>query len=71
MGTTAASLSVRCLGCGQVYVKPIEGVAAADAHDCPACGYVGWIPAAQVLSSEPEPLRFALDPLPHPPWRAH
>ena len=68
---TAAALSVRCLGCGQVYLKPIDGAVAASAHDCPTCGYVGWIPAAQAVSSESEsePLRFASDPPPHQPWR--
>jgi len=67
---TAAALSVRCLGCGQVYVRPMEAAAIAGAHDCPACGYVGWIPAAQALSPDSEPLRFSSDPLLHQPWRA-
>lgn len=69
MGTTAAALSVRCLGCGQVYAKPIDGAATAGAHACPGCGYVGWIPAAQGLMRDPEPYRYASDPLHHQHWR--
>jgi hypothetical protein len=62
---SAAALSVRCLGCGQVYVKSFDGAfAPAAAEDCPTCGYVGWIPAGQLLSQEPTPRRFAADPLP-------
>lgn len=67
MGT--AAVSVRCLGCGQVYVRPIESEALAGAHECPACGYVGWIPAGQAVSSESELFRFASDPLLHQTWR--
>jgi hypothetical protein len=66
---TAAALSVRCLGCGQVYLKPIKSTAPAGAHACPGCGYVGWIPAAETIKTGSEPTRFAADPLPHPPWR--
>lgn len=66
---TAAALSVRCLGCGQVYLKPIKGTAPAGAHACPGCGYVGWIPAAETIKTGSEPTRFAADPLLHPPWR--
>ena len=63
------ALSVRCLGCGQVYVKPIDGAAPAGAHACPGCGYVGWIPAEQGLMRDPEPFRYASDPLHHQTWR--
>jgi len=65
MGPSTA-LSVRCLGCGSVYIKPLGGGTASDNPGCPRCSYVGWIPTDQSLSPAPEPLRFSLDPLPHP-----
>ncbi len=66
---TAAALSVRCLGCGQVYVKPLDRVGSSDAGDCPTCGYLGWIPAGQTITGASEQPRYAADPLPRPPWR--
>lgn len=66
---TAAALSVRCLGCGQVYVKPLECAVSSDAGDCPTCGYAGWIPAGQALTGAPEQPRYAADPPPHLLWR--
>ena len=64
----AVALSVRCLGCGQVYLRPMDR-SATGAHDCPACGYVGWIPAARSFNPEAEPSRFAVDPLHRQIWR--
>jgi hypothetical protein len=66
---TAAALSVRCLGCGQVYVKPLDGASATGSGDCPACGYLGWIPAGQALTPASEPPRYASDPPRRLPWR--
>jgi predicted nucleic acid-binding Zn-ribbon protein len=45
-----ASLSVRCLGCGSVYEKPLGEGTAADNPGCPKCGYVGWIPTEGALN---------------------
>lgn len=67
MGPSAA-LSVRCLGCGSVYVKPLGGGTASANPGCPRCAYVGWIPTDQSFTSAPEPLHFAADPLPHRPF---
>jgi hypothetical protein len=36
--------SVRCLECGEVYAKPIEGGIVQTNPGCPVCEYVGWIP---------------------------
>jgi hypothetical protein len=66
----AVALSVRCLGCGQVYLKPADRSVPAGAHDCPGCGYVGWMPATKVLKQESEPFRFASDPPRHQLWRS-
>ena len=36
--------SVRCLECGEVYSKPVEGGTVHTNPGCPVCEYVGWIP---------------------------
>jgi len=36
--------SVRCLECGEVYSKPVEGGTVQTNPGCPVCDYVGWIP---------------------------
>ena len=36
--------SVRCLECGEVYAKPVEGGIVQTNPGCPVCEYVGWIP---------------------------
>ena len=35
--------SVRCLGCGIVYSKPVRGGTVSANPGCPSCGYVGWM----------------------------
>lgn len=40
----AALESVRCLDCGEVYSKPVQGGTTQKNPGCPVCGYVGWIP---------------------------
>lgn len=67
MGPPAA-LSVRCLGCGSVYSKPLGGGTPSDNPGCPRCKYVGWIPTEQSFTPTAEPLRFSADPQPRPPW---
>jgi hypothetical protein len=36
--------TVRCLDCGEVYAKPVEGGTTNKNPGCPVCSYVGWIP---------------------------
>jgi hypothetical protein len=55
--------SVRCLDCGDVYAKPVEGGTALENPGCPNCGYVGW--RAVNLPPQSAPRRFVGDPLPH------
>ena len=35
--------TVRCLECGEVYSKPVEGGTVSQNPGCPSCGYVGWL----------------------------
>jgi phage FluMu protein Com len=35
---------VRCLECGEVYVKPVAGGTVERNPGCPRCEYVGWVP---------------------------
>jgi hypothetical protein len=60
------TLSVRCLGCGSVYAKPLGGGAATGNPGCPRCAYVGWIPTEDSFTPEPEPRRSGGDPPPRP-----
>lgn len=50
--------SVRCLECGEIYVKPLEGGTLQVNPGCPICSYVGWIP---LTVPEGEPHRSAGD----------
>ena len=36
--------SVRCLECGEIYAKPLDGGTIQMNPGCPICSYVGWIP---------------------------
>lgn len=57
--------TVRCLECGEVYSKPVEGGTVQKNPGCPTCGYVGWIPLS--LPDERRPrLRSVAD---RPPVR--
>ena len=62
------ALSVRCLGCGSVYEKPLGHGTARDNPGCPKCAYVGWIPTEASFRAG-EPLRFAEDLPQHPSSR--
>jgi hypothetical protein len=68
MGPSSA-LSVRCLGCGSVYVKPLGDGTAGDNPGCPKCAYVGWIPTEASFRPGAEQSRFFADPLLRPSWR--
>jgi hypothetical protein len=53
---------VRCLECGETYVKPGGGGTVSQNPGCPKCGYLGWIRAA--VPAGPAALRrFAEDRL--------
>jgi len=57
-------VSVRCLGCGEVYAKPLGGGTVRANPGCPGCGYVGWVIAPELTTSTPH---FAED---HPNRRS-
>jgi phage FluMu protein Com len=45
---------VRCLACGTIYAKPVEGPSGIGAS-CPRCGDIGWL--AISIPLDPRPLR--------------
>jgi hypothetical protein len=45
---------VRCLACGTIYAKPLDGHAEGPSN-CPKCDYVGWL--AVSIPLDPRPLR--------------
>ena len=63
----AAALSVRCLGCGSVYLAPVREGTGTLSNGCPRCGYVGWVPIDQAFTGASEPSRSASDQPPGPP----
>jgi hypothetical protein len=68
MGPSAA-VSVRCLGCGSVYEKPLGEGTAADNPGCPKCGYVGWtLVSARAEPELTELRRFAEGRRRHRSW---
>jgi hypothetical protein len=54
-------VNVRCLGCNQLYPKPLGGGTVRANPGCPDCGYVGWVLAAEAPSEAAEPNRSAED----------
>jgi hypothetical protein len=36
-------VTVRCLGCNELYTKPLGGGTVRANPGCPECGYVGWV----------------------------
>jgi hypothetical protein len=63
--TLAVYESVRCLECGEVYSKPLDGGTVHKNPGCPVCEYVGWIPVS--LPRERRALSHsAAGPLPLP-----
>jgi predicted nucleic acid-binding Zn-ribbon protein len=41
-------VTVRCLGCGEMYAKPLGGGTVRANPGCPQCGYVGWVLAPEL-----------------------
>jgi len=59
--------SVRCLECGAVYAKPLNGGTVRENPGCPECGYVGWMDSSNsALSPGWLPRRSAAGPQPYP-----
>lgn len=52
---------VRCLDCGNVYVKPERGGTVEENPGCPDCGYLGWIPATVEFTRGGEPSHSVAD----------
>ena len=50
---------VRCIACRWVYSKPLLAESRTRAHDCPKCGYIGWLTVA--IPIDPQPLRAAFE----------
>ena len=49
-------VTVRCLGCDELYTKPLGGGTVRANPGCPECGYVGWVlaPALATKASAPD-----------------
>lgn len=37
------AVTVKCLGCNELYAKPLGGGTVRANPGCPECGYVGWV----------------------------
>jgi hypothetical protein len=59
-------VTVRCLGCSEVYAKPLGGGTVRANPGCPECGYVGWVLAPELATAAAEPPRSYED---HPTRR--
>ena len=57
--------SVRCLECGAVYAKPVDGGTVRQNPGCPDCGYVGWLPVSARPGVDSQPRRYVADRRPH------
>ncbi len=60
-------VTVRCLGCGTTYAKPLAGGTVRANPGCPECGYVGWVLAPEQPTGASSPHRFDED---HPKRRS-
>jgi hypothetical protein len=60
-------VTVRCLSCNELYVKPLGGGTVRANPGCPECGYVGWVLAPELTREASEPGRFSAD---HPRRRS-
>jgi predicted nucleic acid-binding Zn-ribbon protein len=60
-------VTVRCLGCGELYAKPLGGGTVRANPGCPECGYVGWVLAPELPREASPPDRSYED---HPRRRS-
>jgi hypothetical protein len=60
-------VTVRCLGCNELYAKPLRGGTVRANPGCPECGYVGWVLAPELATGASEPGRSSVD---HPRRRS-
>ena len=54
-------VTVRCLGCNELYAKPLGGGTVRTNPGCPECGYVGWVSVSVRFGATP-PRRSDEDP---------
>jgi predicted nucleic acid-binding Zn-ribbon protein len=52
-------VEVRCLGCGEVYAKPVGGGTVRANPGCPECSYVGWGHTTEMSTPASSRHRFA------------
>ena len=60
-------VTVRCLGCNELYAKPLGGGTVRANPGCPECGYVGWVYAPGLATEASAPDRSYED---HPRRRS-
>ena len=61
-GTRSSNVvTVRCLGCTELYAKPLGGGTVRANPGCPECGYVGWVLAPELPRGAAERRRFYED----------
>ena len=58
-------VTVRCLGCNELYAKPLGGGTVRANPGCPECGYVGWVTTSATITEPSLQLRSALGHLRH------
>jgi hypothetical protein len=64
---TSNVVTVRCLGCNELYTKPLGGGTVRANPGCPECGYVGWVLAPDLPRQASAPDRSYED---HPRRRS-
>ena len=52
---------VRCLECGTIYAKPLDGETGEGSEGCPSCGYVGWLAVSIPVTDNFVPRRSDAD----------
>jgi hypothetical protein len=53
--------AVRCLDCGTVYARPVEGGTVSKNPGCPECGYLGWLSSSIPFNEDVPRHRSAAD----------
>ena len=60
-GTLRPVEAVRCLECGKDYAKPCGRGTLTTNPGCPDCGYLGWVPSPERITSASPRVRFGGD----------